>query len=250
MPEQKMKTLTCEGPPKHEYERPSGRGRPPRYCDEHRPAKPEPKQKPERQTQVEAESDERVNPFIAKAEKEKNRAKTAPARAGKEEKRRIEEMRAEETLEREFEGIDEREREAYARYDEAFKIANGQPIGKGRDTDDPKLWNRVHQAQSTAINVSSRKRWLFDHFEKLTNGDKPDEVDQIWEGHPTKADADAIIADAHVPTGVYIDDSQPGQVGTTGQPTGQQLQTAPYGDMDETDAEILAMFESLADEDA
>lgn len=37
MPETEMKTLTCPGPPGHEFQIPKGRGRPPRYCDEHKP---------------------------------------------------------------------------------------------------------------------------------------------------------------------------------------------------------------------
>lgn len=32
-----MKTLVCPGPPEHEFQIPKGRGRPPRYCDEHKP---------------------------------------------------------------------------------------------------------------------------------------------------------------------------------------------------------------------
>jgi hypothetical protein len=34
-----MKTLTCPGPPEHEFQIPKGRGRPPRYCDDHDPKK-------------------------------------------------------------------------------------------------------------------------------------------------------------------------------------------------------------------
>lgn len=37
MPEVEMKTLTCPGPPEHTFEIPKGRGRPPRYCEEHKP---------------------------------------------------------------------------------------------------------------------------------------------------------------------------------------------------------------------
>jgi hypothetical protein len=37
--ETEMKTLTCPGPPEHEFQIPKGRGRPPRYCDEHDPKK-------------------------------------------------------------------------------------------------------------------------------------------------------------------------------------------------------------------
>lgn len=37
MPDTEMKTLTCPGPPEHEFEIPKGRGRPPRYCSEHKP---------------------------------------------------------------------------------------------------------------------------------------------------------------------------------------------------------------------
>lgn len=32
-----MKTLVCPGPPEHEFEIPKGRGRPPRFCEEHKP---------------------------------------------------------------------------------------------------------------------------------------------------------------------------------------------------------------------
>jgi len=37
MADVEMKTLTCPGPPEHTFEIPKGRGRPPRYCDEHKP---------------------------------------------------------------------------------------------------------------------------------------------------------------------------------------------------------------------
>lgn len=37
MAEVEMKTLTCPGPPEHTFEIPKGRGRPPRYCEEHKP---------------------------------------------------------------------------------------------------------------------------------------------------------------------------------------------------------------------
>lgn len=37
MPDTEMKTLTCPGPPEHEFKIPKGRGRPPRYCSEHKP---------------------------------------------------------------------------------------------------------------------------------------------------------------------------------------------------------------------
>lgn len=37
MAEVEMKTLVCPGPPEHEFEVPKGRGRPPRYCGEHKP---------------------------------------------------------------------------------------------------------------------------------------------------------------------------------------------------------------------
>lgn len=33
-----MKTLVCPGPPEHEFQIPRGRGRPPRYCEEHKPS--------------------------------------------------------------------------------------------------------------------------------------------------------------------------------------------------------------------
>lgn len=36
-----MKTLVCPGPPEHTFEIPKGRGRPPRFCDEHKPNKSE-----------------------------------------------------------------------------------------------------------------------------------------------------------------------------------------------------------------
>lgn len=32
-----MKTLICPGPPEHEFQIPKGRGRPPRYCEAHKP---------------------------------------------------------------------------------------------------------------------------------------------------------------------------------------------------------------------
>jgi hypothetical protein len=34
--ETEMKTLTCPGPPEHEFKIPKGRGRPPKYCDDHK----------------------------------------------------------------------------------------------------------------------------------------------------------------------------------------------------------------------
>lgn len=37
MAEVEMKTLVCPGPPEHEFQVPKGRGRPPRYCSEHKP---------------------------------------------------------------------------------------------------------------------------------------------------------------------------------------------------------------------
>lgn len=33
---EEMKTLICPGPPEHEFQIPKGRGRPPRFCDEHK----------------------------------------------------------------------------------------------------------------------------------------------------------------------------------------------------------------------
>lgn len=38
MAEVEMKTLVCPGPPEHEFQIPKGRGRPPRYCEQHKPA--------------------------------------------------------------------------------------------------------------------------------------------------------------------------------------------------------------------
>lgn len=42
-----MKVLVCPGPPEHEFQIPRGRGRPPRYCEEHKPGSTEAVQKKE-----------------------------------------------------------------------------------------------------------------------------------------------------------------------------------------------------------
>lgn len=50
MPE--MKTLTCPGPPEHEFQVPKGRGRPPKYCKEHRPTGKEGEQQVSEETKT------------------------------------------------------------------------------------------------------------------------------------------------------------------------------------------------------
>lgn len=57
------RTLTCPGPPEHTFEHKGGRGRPPKYCDEHKPVKP---QRSKSDTHTISDNEE-TNPFIKKA---------------------------------------------------------------------------------------------------------------------------------------------------------------------------------------
>ena len=54
-----MKTLICPGPPEHTFEIPKGRGRPPRYCPEH---KPDPKSNPNGKSEEEKKVTETRKP--------------------------------------------------------------------------------------------------------------------------------------------------------------------------------------------
>jgi hypothetical protein len=67
MPE--MKVLTCPGPPEHEFEIPKGRGRPPRYCEDHKPNgnKPEEKMSEEKTRKAPPKSSGESKPATRKA---------------------------------------------------------------------------------------------------------------------------------------------------------------------------------------
>src|SRR4051794_10037984 len=117
----KIQTLTCIGPPEHTWTRPSQRGKPPRYCVEHKPATEAP-----REAGTESESDRGIqgsasgggggsqstspsagaatqeNPFILKAQRDAQRKKMAELREKKSEKS---EQQAIEEAEREQESM-------------------------------------------------------------------------------------------------------------------------------------------------
>ena len=107
---------------------------------------------------------ERVNPFIAKANRDKM-TKLAEAKA---EKRVERAKREDEAVEQEYLEIDERIEAAKERYAETFKAA--MAIDYSYETAEAfnKAWNRSDQAQSVLINLLARKRNLEAEVERMT----------------------------------------------------------------------------------
>jgi hypothetical protein len=155
----KMMTLKCRHGDGHEWTRPSQKGKPPHFCPEHRPAKPErvsfkPKPAP---VKVEAlvSDGEDISPaeLQARAEREAAiRARTEKALATKAAKKAAEEAaqaeRNKETLTRLETEIDK----MFARYDTAFE--------KAMKENTKQAWNAADSAQMACLNTRAAIRNL------------------------------------------------------------------------------------------
>lgn len=175
-----MKTKICPGPPEHEFEIPSGRGRPPTYCSEHKPVKipTASKSSVTDVTGVTDQDEAPVNPFIAKAKKQAVNVRLAKARATKQEKAQERAQHDTEAIEKEYMLIDERIERADRDYTEAFGKA--KVIGEGNgvafldiETDFNKAWSQSDTKMNTLMNLLRRKQYLEKIVEELTNPDAP-----------------------------------------------------------------------------
>lgn len=166
------KTLTCPGPPEHTFEHAGGRGRPPKYCNEHKPVKPASKSKTENVTVVTDEKEAPVNPFIKKAQqaqKEADKKKMEEVRAGKKEKAKARSQASAEEIEAEYEKIDPFIERGNKEWSEAFNHANSVKWTPETERDFNRAWNICDHKQNALINLAIRKRVLEKLVEDLTN---------------------------------------------------------------------------------
>lgn len=198
-----IQMLVCPGPPEHEFPNPNAgkRGRPPKFCGEHKPVKDE--KKPEERQEVIEEVEEVANPFIKKAQSsatdvtvvtdddeedtpvnpfiQKAQSKPVseePIRAKREKYKppkpvpdRIED------IEQEYMEIDERI--TRAREDYKTSKDRAMEIGVDGDTDFHDIqsdfehaWNACDSKMASLMNAITRKRWLEKRVEELTDPKK------------------------------------------------------------------------------
>lgn len=176
------KTLTCPGPPSHTFEIPRRRGRPPKFCPEHRPLEAPPKR---------PETDEEFsqlpildlddNPFVKKAREREAAEKAKPdpfrhvepkkpktdkmakARQAKEEKKIQRTEEEIERLETEYLEIDDKIEAAGKKYEIILEATK-----KAQSPDDVKAaFNKADKAQNTVLNLCNRKRALEKLIEEM-----------------------------------------------------------------------------------
>jgi hypothetical protein len=174
----KHQTLTCQGPPPHEWEREGGRGRPPKFCPKHTPKKEASNNGNGSKPTVERATEIRSNPFIEKALRQKREAEAATSASGlpvreratgpahRVDKPEPESTDREEELYEESERLDKLVESTMARYEAAFNAANKYRGGDKHESD--RLWNLADKAQSTAINVLARQRLVNQKLERIT----------------------------------------------------------------------------------
>lgn len=167
------KTLLCEGTnPPHEFTHAGGRGRPPKYCNEHKPVKPVYKSKTENVTVVTDESEAPVNPFIKKAQeaqKAADKKRMEEVRAGKKEKAQARSKATAEEIEQEYLAIDDRIEKTNEQYLEAFANANTVEWSYETEREFNRAWNLCDHKQNALINLALRKNVLEKLVEDLTN---------------------------------------------------------------------------------
>lgn len=191
-----MKTLTCQAEPNHEFQHPGGRGRPPLYCDEHKPVKKPSNSSVTVVTGVTAASEEApVNPFIAKAKKEAISNRVAKARETREKKKveRIEQTIEE--VEAEYIEIDTTIEKASKSYSDALTATREVEWSRDTEKEFNKVWHYCDLKMNGLMNVLKRKRYLEALVEKLTNPDRVDKIEVTPDGVRTASYAPTMDMD-------------------------------------------------------
>ena len=205
----------------HMFEHKGGRGRPPMYCPEHKPAKPASK-KSGQGTAVEGSTvNPPVNPFIKRAH-QKKMAELRAKRDEKKERSQQEQDAAEmEKLEEEYLTIDEKIDSATSAYTASFKAANA--INYSIETADAfnKAWGKSDRAQYTLMSLLSRKRVIEARVEQLT-APAASSKSPITNERAEAKELPEVLERIHVD---------------------------PYGDVDESYDDLIAVFASMEDDD-